>query len=192
MFAESNGDPVHPDTSSQTFERIARRADVPVIRLHDLRHTHGTLLIAAGVPVKAVSERLGHASENFTIETYEHVLPGMQANAARTMEALVTRAFGLTAVPIAFFVGADRRLVEPPTAANPGDDAHREAILAWAPGERARPGSAHDARRTDGDRHEVAAARAWWRLASLAFCDGRTDEARPISNGPPRSIRTTG
>ncbi|MFP5579851.1 MAG: tyrosine-type recombinase/integrase [Acidimicrobiia bacterium] len=90
MFAKSNGDPVHPDTFSQTFERIARRASVPVIRLHDLRHTHGTLLITAGVPVKVVSERLGHASETFTIETYQHVLPGMQADAARTMEALVT------------------------------------------------------------------------------------------------------
>ena len=92
----------------------------------------------------------------------------------------MARAFGLTAVPIAFFVGADRRLVEPPTSANPGDDAHREAILAWARGERARPGFARDARRTDGDRPEVAAARAWWRLASLALSDGRSDEARTL------------
>jgi integrase len=60
-----------------------------VIRLHDLRHTHGTLLIAAGVPVKVVSERLGHATPTFTIETYQHVLPGMQADAARVFEQLV-------------------------------------------------------------------------------------------------------
>jgi integrase len=51
---------------------------VPVIRLHDLRHTPGTLLIKAGVPVKVVSERLGHATPAFTIDTYQHVLPGMQ------------------------------------------------------------------------------------------------------------------
>ncbi|MDP9440909.1 MAG: tyrosine-type recombinase/integrase [Actinomycetota bacterium] len=55
----------------------------------DLRHTHGTLLIAAGVPVKVVSERLGHATPTFTIETYQHVLPGMQADAARVFEALI-------------------------------------------------------------------------------------------------------
>jgi len=56
---------------------------------HDLRHTHGTLLIASGVPVKVVSERLGHATPTFTIETYQHVLPGMQADAARVFEHLV-------------------------------------------------------------------------------------------------------
>ncbi len=60
-----------------------------MIRLHDLRHTHGTLLIAAGVPVKVVSERLGHAKPAFTIDTYQHVLPGMQATAARVFEHLV-------------------------------------------------------------------------------------------------------
>ena len=64
---------------------------MPVIRLHDLRHTHCTLLIKAGVPVKVVSERLGHATPAFTIDTYQHVLPGMQANAARTFEQLSRR-----------------------------------------------------------------------------------------------------
>ncbi len=90
MFTRPDGRPIHPHTISQTFERIARRAAVPVIRLHDLRHTAATLLIAAGIPVKVVSERLGHANQTFTIETYQHVLPGMQADAARTMETLVT------------------------------------------------------------------------------------------------------
>ncbi len=86
MFTDGEGEPIHPHAISQTFERIARRAGVPVIRLHDLRHTHGTLLIEAGVPVKVVSERLGHANVAFTIETYQHVLPGMQADAARVFE----------------------------------------------------------------------------------------------------------
>jgi integrase len=89
MFTDGAGEPIHPHAISQTFERIARRADVPVIRLHDLRHTHGTLLIAAGVPVKVVTERLGHAHPVFTIETNQHVLPGMQANAARVFEQLI-------------------------------------------------------------------------------------------------------
>jgi len=89
MFTDADGEPIHPHAISQTFERITRRAGVRVIRLHDLRHTHGTLLIAAGVPVKTVSERLGHATPTFTIDTYQHVLPGMQADAARTFEQLV-------------------------------------------------------------------------------------------------------
>lgn len=89
MFTDGGGEPIHPHAISQTFERIERRACVPVIRLHDLRHTHGTLLIAAGVPVKVVSERLGHAAPGFTIDTYQHVMPGMQAEAARIFEQLV-------------------------------------------------------------------------------------------------------
>ena len=82
------GHPIHPHATTPAFERIARRAGVPVIRLHELRHTHGTLLIKAGVAVKVVSERLGHANIAFTIETYQHVLPGMQADAAKVYEAL--------------------------------------------------------------------------------------------------------
>jgi integrase len=89
MFTDGNGTAIHPHAISQAFERIARRAGVRLIGLHDLRHTHGTLLIAAGVPVKVVSERLGHATPTFTIETYQHVLPGMQADAARVFEELI-------------------------------------------------------------------------------------------------------
>jgi integrase len=92
MFTDGRGDAIHPHAISQAFERICRRAGVRVVRLHDVRHTHASLLIAAGVPVKVVSERLGHASPTFTIETYQHVLPGMQADAAKLFEHLVTGA----------------------------------------------------------------------------------------------------
>jgi integrase len=78
VFTNTEGKPVHPHSISPTFERIANRAGVPRIRLHDIRHTNGTLLIKAGVHVKVVSERLGHGSPAFTIDTYQHVLPGMQ------------------------------------------------------------------------------------------------------------------
>jgi integrase len=88
VFTDGNGDPIHPHALSQAFERLARQAGVPVIRLHDLRHTHGSLLIKGGVPVKVVSERLGHANIAFTIDTYQHVLPGMQAAAASTYQQL--------------------------------------------------------------------------------------------------------
>lgn len=83
MFTDASGAPVHPHAISQTFERIVRRAAVPIVRLHDLRHTHATLLIDAGVPAKVVSERLGHARASFTIEAYQHVHPPMQAEAAQ-------------------------------------------------------------------------------------------------------------
>jgi integrase len=89
VFADIEGHPIHPHSISQTFERIAARAGVPKVRLHDIRHTHGTLLIKAGVPVKVVSERLGHGNPAFTIDTYQHVLPGMQADAARIFEKLI-------------------------------------------------------------------------------------------------------
>jgi len=89
MFTDGGGEPIHPHAISQTFERIARRAAVPVIRLHDLRHTHGTLLIAAGIPVKVVTERRGHAAPGFATDTYQHVMPGMQAHAAWVFEELV-------------------------------------------------------------------------------------------------------
>lgn len=92
VFTNAAGNPIHPHSISQTFERIVKRAGVPKIRLHDIRHTHGTLLIKAGVPVKVVSERLGHGNPAFTINTYQHVLPGMQAEAARVFEGLIAPA----------------------------------------------------------------------------------------------------
>jgi integrase len=88
VFTDGEGQPIHPHAVLPAFARIARRARVPVIRLHELRHTHATLLIKAGVPVKVVSERLGHGDVAFTMQTYQHVLPGMQAEAARVYEAL--------------------------------------------------------------------------------------------------------
>jgi hypothetical protein len=73
----------------QAFERISRRAAFGS-SASTTSATHASLLIAAGVPVKVVSERLGHASPTFTIETYQHVLPGMQADAAKLVEHLLT------------------------------------------------------------------------------------------------------
>ena len=74
---------------SERMARICRQAGVPVIRFHDLRHTHASLMLAQGVPVKVVSERLGHATTRMTLETYAHVLPGMQKEAAEQFDALL-------------------------------------------------------------------------------------------------------
>ncbi|HEX8771274.1 MAG TPA: tyrosine-type recombinase/integrase [Acidimicrobiales bacterium] len=89
VFTREDGSPVHADHVAQRFTRLLRASGRPVIRLHDLRHTHATLLLKAGVPVKVVSERLGHASPAFTMNVYQHVLPGMQAEAAATFARLV-------------------------------------------------------------------------------------------------------
>lgn len=88
VFTDGHGKPVHPHAVQESFRRLVNKTDVPRIRFHDLRHTHGSLLIKEGVPVKVVSERLGHANVAFTIQTYQHLLPGMQAEAAKTYERL--------------------------------------------------------------------------------------------------------
>lgn len=88
VFTDGDGEPVHPHAVYEAFRRIVHNAGVPTMRFHDLRHTHGSLLIKEGVPVKVVSERLGHAHIAHTLETYQHVLPGMQEDAARTAERL--------------------------------------------------------------------------------------------------------
>jgi len=90
MFCNRAGRFLNPESLSQLFDRIVRRTELPRIRFHDLRHTHASLLVAAGVPIKVVSERLGHAHPAFTMHTYQHLLPGMSAAAAEQFAALVS------------------------------------------------------------------------------------------------------
>lgn len=82
MFAGNGGEPLTPQRITHRFRRLVRHLPLPTIRLHDLRHTHATLLLQAGVPVKVVSERLGHATVALTLDTYAHVLPAMDLDAA--------------------------------------------------------------------------------------------------------------
>lgn len=89
VFTREDGSWVGPDGWSAAFDRHVLAAGLPRIRLHDLRHTHATLLLASGVPPKVVSERLGHTTIAFTLDTYAHVVPGMQAEAANRFAALV-------------------------------------------------------------------------------------------------------
>jgi integrase len=77
------------DVNEGKAKPAMKEAGLPVIRFHDLRHTHATLLLAAGENIKVVSERLGHASVNITLQVYAHVLPGMQKRAADTMQKLL-------------------------------------------------------------------------------------------------------
>ena len=89
VFAHADGSPIHPQVLSDVFEKLVQRSGLPRIRFHDLRHTHATLLLKARVPIKVVSERLGHSTPGFTMATYQHVLPGMQADAAATFAGLL-------------------------------------------------------------------------------------------------------
>ncbi|WP_409332427.1 site-specific integrase [Trujillonella humicola] len=95
VLSNVDGTPRHPERFSRQFITHlarARRAlgdeQLPAIRLHDLRHTHASLLLADGVPVKVVSERLGHANATITLTVYQHVHPGMGREAADRFAAL--------------------------------------------------------------------------------------------------------
>ena len=96
VLGDLDGTYRHPERFSRRFAvqvAQARKAlgedQLPKIRLHDLRHTHATLLLADGVPVMVVSERLGHASATITLTVYQHVHPGMGREAADRFAALL-------------------------------------------------------------------------------------------------------
>jgi integrase len=89
VFARPAGRPIHPERFSRWFEQHTRAAGLPKIRLYDVRHRYATAALAAGVPAKVVSERLGHANIAITMDTYSHVLPGLDAQAAGTVARLI-------------------------------------------------------------------------------------------------------
>lgn len=108
VFTREDGTALHPQTVTWHLRRLVKAANkvivkehgdkegapalVPTIRLHDLRHTHATLGLAAGVPAKVMQERLGHSSIQITLDLYSHVVPGMQADAAAKIGALLRQA----------------------------------------------------------------------------------------------------
>ena len=84
-----DGEPLHPHSLTDAFERKVRALSVPAIRFHDLRHTCATLLLQAEVHPKVVQEMLGHSSIAITLDIYSHVVPGMQDVAAERLDAVV-------------------------------------------------------------------------------------------------------
>jgi integrase len=88
VFCDTIGGALAPNNVTRRhFQPAITRADVPIIRFHDLRHTAATVMLLGGVPVKVASERLGHSNVGITLNIYAHVLPSMQKDAA----ALMTR-----------------------------------------------------------------------------------------------------
>ena len=89
VFCQADGTPIHPDYFSHAFTRIVETSGLPRIRLHDLRHTHATLALQAGIHPKVVSERLGHANTSITMDIYSHVTPSMQEEVAELVSGLL-------------------------------------------------------------------------------------------------------
>jgi integrase len=89
-----DGAPQSPDALSAAFPHLVSRAGVPRVRFHDQRYTHATQLLNEGIHPKVVSERLGHSNIGITLDTYSHVLPGMQEEAAQRVDAALRAALG--------------------------------------------------------------------------------------------------
>jgi integrase len=89
IFCTAEGKPMDLSNVRRSFRRVRDAAELPPIRLYDLRHTSASLLLAAGEHVKVVQERLGHATVTLTLDTYAHLLPDAQAGAAAKLDKLV-------------------------------------------------------------------------------------------------------
>ena len=89
VFAQADGSLPDPASITRSFAGILKNAGLPHIQIHDLRHTHATLLLQGGVHPKVVSERLGHSSVAITLDIYSHVLPGLQEAAADSFDRIL-------------------------------------------------------------------------------------------------------
>ena len=91
IFPDENGRPMRARNLHRYFQKLLQRADLEELGLtfHGLRHTCATLMLLRDVPVKVVSERLGHADAALTLRVYSHVLPGMQKNVADGLDQML-------------------------------------------------------------------------------------------------------
>lgn len=94
VFCKEDGTALGPKEFTKSFQRRLVKAGLPKVRLHDLRHTHATLLLARNIPAKLVQERLGHASITMTLDLYSHVTPEMQRLAADSLNGLLAKRKG--------------------------------------------------------------------------------------------------
>jgi len=87
IFINENGNPYDTHNLRRTFISMIKKSNVPLIRFHDLRHTHATLLLQENTNVKVISERLGHKSIKITLDTYSHVTPHMQEEVTKKLNS---------------------------------------------------------------------------------------------------------
>lgn len=92
VFPGPTGGPISPDSVLHMLHRVLKRAGLPKVRFHDLRHTFATLALQNGVDIKTVSGMLGHFSAGFTLDTYAHVTTAAQKEAAKTMGKVLANA----------------------------------------------------------------------------------------------------
>jgi len=92
VCAREDGAMIQPQSLTHAWDRFIMSAKLPRIRFHDLRHSHATHLLASGVHPKIASERLGHATVGLTLDTYSHVIPGMQEDAVARIDAAFAQA----------------------------------------------------------------------------------------------------
>jgi integrase len=92
VFARADGSAWPPDSFTSAFAATLRRAELPHLSFHGLRHSHATMLLKNGINPKVVSERLGHAKVGTTLDIYSHVLPGMQEEAAQGIDNALRKA----------------------------------------------------------------------------------------------------
>lgn len=89
VFASATGTPIHPDNLDRDFARLVKRAGVKRIRIHDVRHSFATLAGQLGIPIKIISESLGHADVSTTLRTYTHVQPTQRVELADKVGAVL-------------------------------------------------------------------------------------------------------
>ena len=89
VFCTLEGKPLRPNSVTRAWSMLATRCGLKGIRLHDARHTHPSLMLKQGVHPKIVQERLGHATIAVTLDTYSHVIPGLQEAAAKGFDEMV-------------------------------------------------------------------------------------------------------
>jgi len=89
VFAGPERQPIDPCVLGHSFKRIAKRIDLGNIRFHDLRHTFASLMLLHGAKPKVISEALGHASVAFTMDTYSHIIEGMQSDAMALLDEVL-------------------------------------------------------------------------------------------------------
>jgi integrase len=87
VVAQTDGSPLQPRSLTHAFEKFLDKRGLQHVRLHDLRHTHATAMLSAGIHPKVAQERLGHSSVSVTIDLYSQVMPGMQVEAAGRVDA---------------------------------------------------------------------------------------------------------
>ena len=86
LLREPDGKPLLPNTITHAWSKLVNHIGLKAIRLHDARHSHASLMLKQGVHPKIVSERLGHSSIGITLDTYSHVMPGLQKATSRRFE----------------------------------------------------------------------------------------------------------